>query len=188
MRAPRTKLFILLSTQGAIYFAIALFAPLYAIYVEHIGGEILTAGSAIAVFAGVTGLMTLVIGRFASRYATARTVAVSGWVILGFGFLGYLFVKTPAHLFIIQAVLGLATAAYFPPVEALYSRFVTHRSERDIVQWSWWDTMEYWAQAGGAFVGALIVTAWGFPALFIIMSLLAFLAAISLLVLLPPNT
>ena len=62
----RNKLLLLLTTQGTVYFGIALFAPLYAIYVEQIGGEFITAGLAIAVFSAVTGTATIFMGRIAS--------------------------------------------------------------------------------------------------------------------------
>lgn len=175
----RSRLTILLGTQGTIYFAGALFAPLYAVYVADIGGELITAGTAAATFAAATGFAALFAGKLAARFPHPKFLAALGWTVLGIGFLGYLFVKNPAQLFAVQILLGLATAAYFPPVEALYSRYVTrnHAGARDVFEWSWWDAVEYWTQAGGALAGGLIATFFGFPTLFIIMAGLAFLSA-----------
>ncbi len=178
----RNKLLLLLTTQGTVYFGIALFAPLYAIYVEQIGGEFITAGLAIAVFSAVTGTATIFMGRIASFLPHPKYLAVAGWFLLGVGFLGYLLVQKPIHLFLVQVLIGLATATYFPPVEAMYSRWITR--ERDVFEWSWWDATEYWSGAAGALAGGIIVTFFGFPALFVTMATLAFLAAFVLFILL----
>ncbi|PIP24842.1 MAG: hypothetical protein COX34_02005 [Candidatus Nealsonbacteria bacterium CG23_combo_of_CG06-09_8_20_14_all_36_12] len=54
---------ILLLTDGLFLLAAAMLGPIYAIFVEEIGGDILTAGTSFAIFALVMGTLILIIGR-----------------------------------------------------------------------------------------------------------------------------
>ena len=60
----KRELKILLLTSSLFMFAGGLFGPLYAVFVEGIGGNLLTAGSAYSVFAVAAGASIFFISKY----------------------------------------------------------------------------------------------------------------------------
>ena len=58
---------ILLSTNALIFIASAMFGPIYALFVEGIGGDILDASLAGAIFALSAGTVTLLSGKYVDK-------------------------------------------------------------------------------------------------------------------------
>ena len=66
MKMPFNKAIrILLTTNSFILIASAMLAPIYALFVEEIGSDLLDASYAFAVFAFVAGITTLISGKYA---------------------------------------------------------------------------------------------------------------------------
>lgn len=162
--------------DGAIMFASAMLMPIYAVYVEGIGGDLLTASSAWTIFMLVTGIVILFIGRIEDKINLPKISVAVGYLIIGLGTLGYLLVKTPTLLFVVQAVIGLGTAIAAPATASIYSKNVDKRKEA--TQWGNWEGLYYIVTALGAFIGGLIANYYGFNALFTVMSIICLLSAI----------
>lgn len=162
----------------------ALLMPIWAIYVEQIGGDILTAGTAYSVFFVIAGLTIIIFGKLEDRIKRKDLVVVVAYAIMGLGFFGYLLVENPWQLFIVQAIIGLGEAIYVPALSALYDRFIEERKAAS--QWGSWDGMIYIVGGVAAISGAVIVDFLGFSTLFIAMGLLCWLSAVGMLVL-PKN-
>ena len=96
---------ILLYVSLIASFAIGLLGPIYAIFVEEIGGSILDAGIAYAIFSIFTGILIISFGSTKFFARNTKKIVVIGYFILALGNLGYLLVKSPIHLFIVQVVL-----------------------------------------------------------------------------------
>ena len=58
------ELKILTLASGLFIFAAGLFGPIYAVFVEDIGGDILTAGMSYSIFAIIAGVLTFLISRW----------------------------------------------------------------------------------------------------------------------------
>ncbi|MEK7077606.1 MAG: MFS transporter [Patescibacteria group bacterium] len=167
---------ILLAANAAVIFAASMFAPIYAIFVEKIGGDILDAGLSSGIFALVTGLAVLVSGRVSDRMKDSELLVIAGYFILGISFFLYNFVDTVASLFMVQALGGLGQAATAPVYDALYAKHVDgHRSGW---QWGGWEAMAYFTTAAGSAAGGFVVSWFGFNALFVTMSVLCLLSAL----------
>lgn len=176
---------ILLLTNGLVLIAGQMLGPIYAFFVGEIGGDILAASSAWAVYAVFAGFAIFLFGKWEDRLREKEIAIVLGYGLTGVGFLGYLLVQTQAQLFVVQAFLGIAEALYAPSFDALYAKYT--EVTRAASQWGLWEAMNYFSIAIGAVVGGFLAYRFGFPAVFIAMSVLCFGSAV-FLYLLPRKT
>ncbi|MEN9561298.1 MAG: hypothetical protein RIQ56_571, partial [Candidatus Parcubacteria bacterium] len=89
----------------------------------------------------------------------------------------YLLVETPTHLFLLQAAMGFALALTNPTHFSLLSRF-SLQTEKQGALWGWADGRDKIATGLAVFVGGVIVSAWSFEALFIVMGILQLCATV----------
>lgn len=173
-----TALRILLCSNGLILLAGAMLAPIYAIFVERIGGDILDAGFAGAVFALAAGVTVLLSGKWSDRVPEPKTIVAVGYGIMGTGFFFMTCVDTIWGLLLTQVITGLGEALYVPAYDKLYSEHLDGNSEG--TEWGVWEAMNYFATAIGAAAGGALVHFFGFYPLFILMSLLCFVSGLYL--------
>jgi len=150
--------------------------PIYALFVEKVGGDLMDASISGGIFALVAGLTSLISGKYSDKIKENELIVVLGYLIIGFGFLLYFWVSSIFFLFIVQAIIGLGEAIYSPAFDAVYSKHLDgHKSGR---QWGAWESMNYFTMAIGSVVGGSLVTIFGFQILFLIMAILCFSSAI----------
>jgi len=167
---------ILLWTNALILMAGAMFGPIYAIFVEKIGGNLMDASFAWGIFAVSAGITTFISGYFSDRMKESELLVVAGYAIMGIGFVGYLFVGSVIALFIVEAIIGVGEAIFSPSFDSLYSRHLDgHRSGS---QWGAWESMYYFVMTVGAVAGGYIANHFGFNVLFTIMAVLCFFSAL----------
>lgn len=167
---------VLLSTNAIILIASAMLGPIYAIFVEEVGGDLMDASLAGGIFALTAGITTLLSGKYSDRIKENELIVILGYAIMGVGFVLYIWVDSIIYLFIVQVIAGLGEAIYSPAFDAIYSKHLDgHKSG---TQWGAWESMNYFTAASGAVIGGGIVTLFGFPVLFIIMALLCFGSAL----------
>ena len=176
---------ILLSTNMLLMLAGAMLGPIYALFVEDIGGDLLDASMAGGTFALAAGITVLISGRYSDKVKRPDKIIILGYIIVGLGFLIYLFVDTIWWLLAVQLIIGFGEAIYTPPFDKLYSRNVEKGKAGR--QWGAWESLDYFTTAFGALAGGMIVTYISFDTLFIIMAVLCFVSAIYLYYM-PVNT
>lgn len=174
---------ILLSTNALIMLAGAMLGPIYALYVEGIGGSLLDASMAGFVFAFSGGLVTLFSGRLSDRVRHSDLILAAGYMMIGAGFFLYQFADTIRAIFAIQMLIGVGQAIYSPPFDKLYSMHLDNG--KGGTEWGAWETMAYFTSAIGALAGGAMVTYLGFGAMFLTMSILCFSSGIYLYILSP---
>lgn len=167
---------ILLSTNALVLIASAMFIPIYALFVDDIGGDIFDVGYTAAVFAVAAGLMTLISGNITDRVKRKELLVVIGYMTVGIGFVSYMFVETLTSLIIVQALVGFGLAFYAPAFDVLYTNNL--REKKSGIQWAAWESMDYFTSAIGALIGASIVSLLGFDAMFLVMAALCFASAV----------
>ena len=173
------KISILLLTNSLILLAGAMIGPIYALFVERVGGSLLDASYAFATFCLVAGVVTLVSGRYSDRMKENELILVLGYSIMGLGYFGYMLVDSIWTLLLVQVVIGLGEAIYSPSFDAIYSK---HLDDKKFGRtWGLWESLYYFTTAFGAIVGGSLVTFFGFNAMFVIMGLLCFSSAIYIL-------
>ena len=175
---------VLLVTNGLILVSAAMLGPIYAIFVEEIGGDLLDASIAGFLFALTAGLVSLFSGKISDGTRRNEIIMTIGYLLMGTGFFLYQFINSVLFLFAIQILIGLGEAIYAPAFDKLYSVHLDRGKSG--TEWGAWECMNYFAAAFGALIGGLIVTQFGFKAIFIIMAALSYISA-SYLYLLSPK-
>ena len=178
MRKPffNRALRILLWTNALILMAGAMLGPIYALFVEKIGGDLMNASIAWGAFAIAAGVTTFISGHYSDKVRENELLVVAGYVIMGIGFLLYTTVNSIAMLYAVEVVLGIGEAIYSPPLDSVYSKHLDSR--RSGKQWGTWESMYYFVSTGGALIGGYVVTKLGFNTLFIVMAVLCFSSAL----------
>lgn len=167
---------ILLSTNAFILLVGAMLGPVYALFVEKIGGSLLDASFAGALFALAAGVTTLISGKYSDKVKETELIIVVGYLIIGISFLLYIFVNSVIQLFLVQMLIGFGSAVYSPAFDAVYSNHLDGRKSGR--QWGAWESMNYFTTAVGATLGGFIITRFGFQTMFFVMALLCFGSAL----------
>lgn len=171
----------LLLSEGLYLFAGGLLGPIWAIYVENIGGDLLEASLAFGTFMLTAALVTHILGKIEDSNRYKAKFVVFGYLMGALGFTGYLFVDSPLSLLGVQAILGMTVAVKDPAYDGLYSKFAKRHLT---LAWGEWEAMDYLTSGISAIVGGLIVTFFGFKSLIFVMiifSLLGLLMSLGLL-------
>jgi len=164
---------ILLTAEALINLSGGFFGPIYAIFVQQIGGNILDAGGAYSIYLLAAGILVFLISRWEDHIKHKENLVIAGYGLTCLGFIGYLFVQNPIHLFIVQAILGLALAVNAPAYDALYSKFLD--KGKFASEWGLHETQYYLVTAIGALIGAFIADIYGFRRLFMTMAAVSFI-------------
>ncbi|PIR87446.1 MAG: hypothetical protein COU11_00305 [Candidatus Harrisonbacteria bacterium CG10_big_fil_rev_8_21_14_0_10_49_15] len=167
---------ILLWADAWADFGIGMLGPIYAIFVEDIGGDILDASWAYFAFMITAGLVMYLISRWENHVLHKEKLVVIGYCLTAVGALGYYFVDTQAGLLVVQVILGVSMAVLSPAFDALYSHYVVNKHEAS--DWGAWEAMGYMVAALAAVVGGYVVDSFGFRPLFLLMFGAALVGAI----------
>jgi predicted MFS family arabinose efflux permease len=166
---------ILLGTNWFIMVAGAMLGPIYALFVKNVGGSLLDASYAAAVFFLTGGIVTLISGRYSDRIKQNELILVLGCCIMGIGYFGYILVNSMWSLLVVQVLTSFGEAIYYPVFDVLYSK---HSSKRQPgAQWGTWEALYYFTAAFGAITGGFLVAMCGFNTMFAVMGLLCFASA-----------
>jgi MFS family permease len=88
-------------------FGAGLLGPLFAVFTEKIGGDILDISWVWATYLIVTGIATIFIGKISDHKVSKEKFVVAGFALSAILTFGYLFVATPLRLFFCNSVLVL---------------------------------------------------------------------------------
>ncbi len=166
---------ILLITNGLVLLSAAMLGPIYALFIENVGADLMAASLSLAVFSCVAGFVSIMSGRYADRVANPALVMAVGYVLMAIGFFGYMFVTSMWWLLLVQVVIGFGEAIYAPAFDLLYAKHLD--GQRPGRQWAAWESMDYFVRSFGAVCGGLLVKYCGFNPMFFIMGSLCLLSA-----------
>jgi MFS family permease len=162
---------ILLFADFFMLLAMGMLTPIYAIFVEEIGGDILSASGAWAIFTLTSGVLILLIGKWEDKQKQKgipyKRFIFFGYLIRSIAFLSYFFVADKYQLFLVQVLLGIGVATTVPAFDSLYSRFLS--KGRFASEWGAWEGMNMIVAAIAAVIGGFIAAFLGFKVLFLIM-------------------
>ena len=161
---------ILLSTNAIILMSVAMIGPIYALYVEKVGGDLMEASLAGGIFALTAGITTLFSGKISDKIKESELIVVIGYFIMGIGFMLYTVVDSMIFLYVVQVIIGLGEAIYSPAFDSVYSKHLD--SKQSGTQWGAWESMNYFTIAAGAVVGGFLVSLFDFKILFVVMALM----------------
>ena len=157
------------------YFGAGMLGPLFAVFAERIGGDILELTWAWATYLIVTGILIVFVGRI-SDFSSKEKIMLIGYTLNTIFTFGYLLVSSPVHLFVIEAGLGVATALAWPTWDALYAKY--ENKNYDGTAWGLAAGGEFFMGGLAIILGGFIVAKLSFNALFITMGFVQLIATI----------
>lgn len=148
-------------------FAEGVILPIYAIFVQHIGGGILDAGWAMGIFLITEGLFTALVHRGRYHPRTRIALMIAGWAIWLGGVCFYLFIANIWTLFIAQAVIAIGNAVADP----VFDEELADHTDRGLKEYEWgiWEGSRSVVDGIAAILGALVAAVFGFRALVYLM-------------------
>ncbi len=158
-------------------FADSLFGPLYAVYVQGIGGGILDVGNSVALYSIMTGILIILVGKISDRMSK-ELLATFGFLVSSVGTLCYLVISSPFQLYILQILFAVSTALLSAPLSALFAKHIENKNSGFM-----------WALEGGGgkilagigiVCGTFVTYQFGFSTTFILISILQLCATILL--------
>lgn len=161
----------LLVANGVFILAASLLGPLYAVFVAGIDQAVLAVSLTWST-ALVTGvILTFFVSRFGDRVKEKEYLLIAGFLLRALAWFGFIFVGSLRDLVLLQIVIGMGEAVGNPAFDVLFSQHLD--KNKRVFDYSNWKIMEKLMMAGGVFLGGLVVTYFGFPVLFALMSFLA---------------
>jgi MFS family permease len=146
-------------------FGAGLYGPIYAIFVNQIGGDVLEAGIAWSIFMIVMGTLEIPFGKLADKSNKKFFLCLS-YLLATLVIFGYIFVSNVLELFILQIVVGVAFAMGDPAWEAWFSGAIS-KKERGF-SFATFHALSSYSQAGAAIAGGLLAQFIGFQFLFLV--------------------
>src|SRR3989344_8912816 len=159
------KLFLMADSFYVL--ALGMFVPIYAIFVKEIGGDILVAGSAWAIFMIISGIGILIMGKIQDRFKKDKFFIISGYTFMSLGLLGYFFVSNVFQLFLVQILLGISHVVLIPAYDSFYTKYL--EKGKFASQWAAWEGIWYVVTGIAAIIGAFLAKQFGFKSLFLVM-------------------
>ncbi|MDD4901723.1 MAG: MFS transporter [Patescibacteria group bacterium] len=162
---------ILVTTNAIFVFIIGLFAPFYAVFIQHIGGNIAFAGLSWAIFSIVSGVLIFLFSKWELKVKEPELLIALGYILRSGVFLSYAFMTSITQLIVTQVFWGVATALGTPAFDSVYANHTT--KENSIVEWGQWEGISAIVTGTAALVGGFFIQTFGYQVIFIIMAIIS---------------
>ncbi|MEK6919129.1 MAG: MFS transporter [Nanoarchaeota archaeon] len=169
----------LLLADTAWLFGEGMLGPLFAVFAQKIGGDVLEITWAWATYLIVAGLLIVIIGRISDQKVNKRKLVFWGYTLNAALTFCYLLVNGPLALLGLQIGLGVAAAMATPTWDALYSEYGNKKKYG--LEWGLSDGFGEIFGGLAIIAGGIIVSYFSFNTLFIIMGIVQIVAVILLL-------
>lgn len=168
--------FVLLRGSNVWYLGSGLFGPLLAVFTGQIGGTILDISYAWAIFLVVTGVATMVVGKYSDGPRVKERLLVVGYALNTLFTFLLLTVGSPLGLFFNQFGFGIALALATPTWQALYAQY--EDKKRPSMTWALYSGEAVIIQGLAILAGGMIVKFSSFTVLFITMGCIQAVATV----------
>lgn len=167
---------LLFYTNALFVFAAMLLGPLYAVYVQKIGGGVMAVSISSAAFYISSTVALILVSKYGDKYKEKEVLLVISWLIRGLCFLSLIFVNSVLGLVLVQVVFGLGEALGTPTFNALFAEHVDRKHE--VMEYSDWSIISNIVTALSVIVGGLVVSSFGFSFLFVMIGIMCFASGI----------
>lgn len=151
-----------------------LIMPIFAVFiVQNIkGGSLEVVGLAMTIYLLVKSVGQIPVAFLIDKIKGEKDdfwAVIIGYFMYALLPLFYIFIKTPAQLYIIQVFYGLASAIAFPAWYAIFTRHIDRDQEG--MEWGVYNTLTDLGGALAASIGGFIASKFGFFPLFVVISI-----------------
>lgn len=178
------KLTLIILWGTLFTFAVELIAPIYAIFVKDIGGNILQIGIAYAVYGLVFSTLQPFMGKLADKYGRVK-LSILANLINSVGLFGYIFIANIFHIYFLQILLGVGSSIASPAQQAMIADITSKRKRGE--EFGLIYMFIGYASALAAILAGIIAQFISFQLVFCIGGVLALFSTIPLLKLLKPK-
>lgn len=167
---------ILLIASSLWFFGEGLFTPLFAVFTEKIGGDILDITWAMSLYLVLTGILYIVFGKLLRNSKHKERALIFGYFLNTIFTFSYIFIHNSTELLLLQIGLAIAEALSTPVWDSLFAKYLETT-----------DDSLFWGIAGGhsqlisgiaIAIGGLVIYYFSFNLLFIIMGCIQLSATI----------
>jgi hypothetical protein len=167
---------MLLFASSLWYFGEGLFGPLFAVFSEKVGGDLLDITWAWSLYLIVTGVFYVLIGKLFNRSLWKSKLIVFGYGLNTIFTFCYLLVDNTTSLLLVQAGLGLAESISTPAWDATFSSEMDDTN--DTFVWGLANGQSFFVSGIAVAIGGLIANYLSFEALFILMGCIQLIATL----------
>ena len=168
----------LITFNGLYLFGATLFGPLYAVFVQKIGGILLISVSTAAFFVSAALFLWLV-GRLGDRVKEKELLLAGSYLIRSVGYLALLVVNSAWGLISLQIFFGLAEALGTPTFGAIFAKHLD--GDREVLEYSDWAMVASLIMGLGSLLGGYLVSSLGFGVLFVAISAMCFVSFLGII-------
>lgn len=169
------KIRLLIYGSNLWYLGEGMLGPLFAVFAQRVGGDILDISWAWATYLIVTGILVMFVGKISDR-ADKEKLMVAGYGLNAAFTFSYLLVSSPVQLFLVQAGLGIASSLSIPTWSALFSLYGSKQQKG--YEWGIVSGETQIFTALGMIAGGFIASYLGFHVLFLIMGTIQSIATV----------
>ncbi len=170
----------LLIYNGIFVLAGSLLGPLYTVYVQHITTSVVILSFSSGIFLISTTLCIFVVSLFGDKVRDKKYLLLAGFLVRAIVWFLFIFVNSVFFLIVLQIVLGVGEALGSPAFGSLMAEHLD--KGRHIEDFSDMTIVFNLSGALATILGGFMVARYGFPALFVTMSALAFIAFFGLVI------
>ena len=167
---------ILLIASGLWFFGEGLFGPLFAVFTEKIGGDLLDITWAWSIYSVALGLLYFFIGKTLRRSKYKEEIMVVGYFLNTIFTFSYVLVYNRYELFVVQIGLAIAESLSTPTWDSIFAKELEEPG--DTFLWSIAGGQSHFISGIAIAIGGLITYYISFNALFIIMGSIQAIATI----------
>jgi len=161
-------------------FSEGVIVPIYAIFVQKVGGDILDAGFAMGIFLITEGIFTMLIHRLKWNPKQRINLLVGGWMIWVIGIGSYLLISNIWMLFLSQVLTAIGNAIADP----VFDQELSDHTDKDMeeFEWGFFEGSKAFVDGAAAIIGATVAAYFGFRNLIYAMIVAATLSFVLILV------
>lgn len=160
---PTTQIYILTFAYGMSTFASGILMPIYAFYVQKIGGGILEASWAIGLYSVLCGVGTIVIHRTTWSHKYPRFFLCGGWFLWLVSMALYCVMHSVIVLYLSQVLNALGDALCEPVFDVEFSKEIEANPSEG---WALFNGVTTIFSGVASLLGGAIATYFGFDVLF----------------------
>lgn len=162
---------LLLSINSIFVFAGNLLGPLYAVYIQGLGGSIAVVSITWSVMLVTTTLVNFTLIRYGDKIKEHEYFLIIGFLLRSATWIGFIFAGNIYNIIILQIILGIGEAVGSTGFDAIMAEHLDKSSH--IRDYAVWKTISNLLAAVATMIGGFVVTLYGFSPMFVFMGVVA---------------
>lgn len=167
---------LLLAINSIFVLAGNLLGPLYAVYIEGLGGSIAVVSGTWSVMLLTTTLVNFILIRYGDKIKEHEYLLIFGFIFRAIAWIGFVYAPSITAIILLQIVIGAGEAVGSTGFDAIMAEHLDKSSH--IRDYAVWKTISNVLAAMATLIGGFVVTSYGFTPMFVFMGIVALSCAI----------